>query len=124
MKIYMALGKIRSLNIIGRYVKFCRLFLTPILKTHFPSMATLFLLHIFIFLLFSNISNIFLTIELVLYYIIHIIPSTHIFYKYYISFIYLNYLSFLNPLLYYPSIFFQLKQTYLSKYFKSISIVL
>src|SRR3979490_3006804 len=81
MKIYMALGK---MNIIGRYVKFCRLFLTPILKTHFPSMATLFLLHIFIFLLFLNISNISITIELVLYYIIHIIPSTHIFYKYYI----------------------------------------
>src|SRR3979490_646902 len=53
-------------------------------------------LHISIIL---NISNISIIIELVLYYIIHIIPSTHIFYKYYISFIYPNYLSFVNPLL-------------------------
>src|SRR3979490_2036894 len=108
---------------MGRYVKVCQLFLTPILKTHFPLTATLFLLHIFIFLLFLNISNISITIELVLYYIIHIIPSIHIIYKYYISFIYPNYLSILNPLLYYPSIFFQLKSTFLYKYFTSISIV-
>src|SRR3979490_261455 len=94
---------------MGRYVKVCRLFLTPILKTHFPVTATLFLLHIFIFPLCLNISNITITVELVLYYIIHIIPLTHIFYKYYISFIYPNYLSILNPLLYYSSIFFQLK---------------
>src|SRR3979490_3387745 len=60
------------------YVKFCRLFLTPILKTYFPSTTTLFLLHIFIFLLFLNISNISLTIELVLYYIIHIIPPNNL----------------------------------------------
>src|SRR3979490_1976540 len=75
---------------MGRYVKFCRLFLTPILKTHFPSTTALFLLHIFIFLLFLNISNISLTIELVLYYIIHIIPPTQ--HTYFINTIYPSYI--------------------------------
>src|SRR3979490_1980468 len=94
---------------MGRYVKVCQLFLTLILKKHFPVTATLFLLYIFIFLLSLNISNISITIELVLYYIIHIILLIHIYYISHISFIYPNYLSIINPLLYYSSIFFQLK---------------